>query len=170
MAPPAQALPPIGRRMAVPSGADGPLTTLCPCPPSWAYPFLRISLCIPLGGYATGAPRLALFHCSVSGQHRGPQAALAVGPVRPGGHPIPAVGTLSPTAAFRPPAFSGVPNRGGCLGSDLTPTPPLTFRALGGGSLGGGGFFFKKKRTHWWSGPKTQTWGRPGGLGGGVKG
>ena len=55
----------------VPSiGAHQPLTTLCPSSSSLSYLSLSTSLSFPLVGCANGAPRLSLFHCSVSTQRR----------------------------------------------------------------------------------------------------
>ena len=143
-APPLDPLPPSA---VVPIGLSPPS---CPPSPSLAYRSLSTSLSFPSGGCASGAPRLSLFHCSVSGPHGGGQlplplarclqvgtplpwdmvvlepasrtgapegavvcrprgpayAPLHVGraPVEgpPSGHPIPAVGNPSLTAAFGP--------------------------------------------------------------------
>ena len=58
---------------SVGGGAHRPLTTMCPPSPCLAYPYLPTPPSSPLGGCANGAPGLSLFHCPVSGPHRGGQ-------------------------------------------------------------------------------------------------
>ena len=61
-----------------------------------AYLLLSTSVSFPLAGCANGATRLSPFQCSVSGPHIG----LAIGRVRPSGHPRPAVGGSVPNGGF----------------------------------------------------------------------
>ena len=94
--------PSLGPFPSVGGGAHRPLTTLCPSSPSLTYLSLSTSLPFPLGGCTHGAPGLSLFHCSVSGPHRGGQLPLPLARCVSLGTPIPAVGNPSPTAAFGP--------------------------------------------------------------------
>ena len=82
-------------------GAHRPLTTLCPSSSSLPNPSLSTSLSFPLVGCANGATGLPVSLLSVGSTQRR-VTALAVGQVRPSGHPKPAVRNPSPTAAFEP--------------------------------------------------------------------
>ena len=68
--------PSLGPFPSIGDGAHRPLTTLCPSFSSLPYLSLSTSLAFPLYGCGNGAPRLSLFHCSVSGPHRGGQLSL----------------------------------------------------------------------------------------------
>ena len=72
------------------------LIGLSPCAlplPPWRI-LLSTHPSFPLVSCANTAPGLSLFHCSVSGPHRGGQPPSPLAKVRPSGHPIPAVGNL----------------------------------------------------------------------------
>ena len=86
---------------SVAGGAHRPLTTESPCSPVLAYPYPPTHPSFPLV-VKTKAPGLSLFHCSVSGPHRGGHLPS---PLARCVHPIPAVGEPFPMAA--------VPNVGG---------------------------------------------------------
>ena len=97
---PLTALPlnPFPPQAVVPIGLSPPL---CPSSPSLAYLSLSTSLSFPSGGCANGDPGLSLFHCSVSGPHRGGQLPLPLAgskraPNTSGGEPLPNSGVLGP--------------------------------------------------------------------------
>ena len=101
--------PSLGPFPSIGGGAHQPLTTLCPSSSSLPNLSLYTSLSFPLVSCANGAPGLSLFHllCSRSAQRRA--TALAVGQVRPRGHPKPTVRDPSPTAAFGHGGGGGCP-------------------------------------------------------------
>ena len=89
------------------SGAHRPLTTLCPRSPSLAYPYLPTHPSFPLGGGANGAPGLPLFHCSVSGPHRGGQRPSSLARCVPVGTPDRRWGRRGSLAATTHPTQPG---------------------------------------------------------------